>query len=121
MRSSPIYQASADRLPSGASPEHLVNRALEGTPIAAMRDELQIGFAEFNRVLIALGGEYAPIQNPQGLVTAMASHLARQRDLIIDRLRVRAAPLFDAGILPVHYAAMVARAWRGDPEADDSA
>ena len=97
----------SDRLPSSASPEHLLNRALEGTPIAAMRDELQIGFAEFNRVLIALGGEYAPIQNPQGLVTAMASHLARQRDLIIDRLRVRAAPLFDAGILPVHYAAMV--------------
>ncbi len=97
----------SDRLPSGASPEHLVSRALEGTPIATIRAELQIGFAEFNRVLIALGGEYAPIQNPQGLVTAMASHLARQRDLIIDRLRVRAAPLFDAGILPVHYAAMV--------------
>ena len=72
-----------------------------------MRDELQIGFAEFNRVLIALGGEYEPIQNPQGLVTAMASYLAQQRDLIIDRLRARAAPLFDAGILPVNYADMV--------------
>lgn len=97
----------SDQLPPGAPPEHLVNRALEGTPIATMRDELQIDFAEFNRVLIALGGEYAPIQNPQGLVTAMASYLARQQDLIIDRLRVRAAPLFDSGILPAHYAAMV--------------
>ncbi len=96
----------SDRLPPEASPEHLVNRALEGTPIATMRDELQIDFAEFNRVLIALGGEYAPIQNPQGLVTAMASHLARQRDLIIDRLRERAAPAFDAGILPADYADM---------------
>ena len=97
----------SDRLPPGASPEQLVNRALESTPIATMRDELHIGFAEFNRVLIALGGEYAPIQNPQGLVTAMASHLAKQRDLIIDRLRARAAPLFDAGILPVKYADML--------------
>ncbi|OYW40755.1 MAG: hypothetical protein B7Z35_00745 [Hydrogenophilales bacterium 12-61-10] len=97
----------ADRLPSGASPQHLVNRALEGTPLAAMRDEFQIGFAEFNRVLISLAGEYAPIRNPQGLVTAMASHLARRRELIIDRLRARAAPMFDAGILPVDYADMV--------------
>ena len=97
----------SDRLPQGASPEHLVNRALEGAPIATMRDELRIGFAEFNRILIELGGEYAPIQNPQGLVMAMASHLARHRDLIVARLRERAAPLFDAGVLPDRYAAMV--------------
>jgi len=97
----------ANRLPSGASPVHLVDLALEGTPMAAMRDKFQLGFAEFNRVLISLGGEYAPIQNPQGLVTAMASRLARHRDLIIDRLRARAAPVFDAGILPANYADMM--------------
>lgn len=93
-----------DRLPTGRTVSGLVAAASAAPSLAALRDELGIGFEPFNAALSSLAAAgYEPIRNEQGHLVAMATYLARHRDALVERLRGASAATFDAGLVPAGY------------------
>jgi hypothetical protein len=79
-----------DRLPEGLSVDVLLEAASSSRRIGEARQKLGIDFGRMNRILVRLGAEYEAETHPDLHANAMSTYLARERDRIVDALRVRA-------------------------------
>jgi hypothetical protein len=100
----------------------LIALAERARSLAELRDQLEIDFGAFNRVLRELGRPYEPDHHDDEHAAAFAAFLQEQRKWVLDALRATTLASFDAGASVQPYAdasAQLSRAIGRRPQAQD--